>query len=61
MAYIVHIADAIAIMSGIGSGLDGMLYEIDETALQTLKLDENEMTEIMGESAEYVEKTTVDM
>jgi len=58
LANIIHVADAIAIMSGIGGGVDGLLYETDEAALEDLDLDSEEMSDIMGEAAEYVEKTS---
>ena len=58
LANIIHVADAIAIMSGIGGGVDGLLYALDETALGHLDLDSEEMEEIMGAAAEYVEETS---
>ena len=45
-------------MSGIGSGLDGMSYDIDDGALEFMDLNEDDMFDVMGEAAEYVEKTT---
>jgi len=58
LSYIVHAADAVAMMSGIGSGMDGLLYNLDEKAIELLKLDDADMNEIMGQVAEYVEKTS---
>ena len=58
LSYIVHMADAIAIMSGIGAGIDGLLYRIDDKALEHLRLDLDDVGEIMAEMADYVEKTT---
>ncbi len=58
LSYIVHLADAVAIMSGIGAGLDGMLYTIHGDALSRLRLKEDDLFDIMGEIACYVEKTT---
>ncbi len=57
LIYIVHAADAIALMSGIGAGMDGMMYEIDERAMESLELDGTQISELMAASAEYVEKT----
>ncbi len=58
LAYILHVADSIAMMSGIGTGVDGMLYEMDEKALDFLNLEMSYTQEVMGEVIEYVEKTT---
>lgn len=58
LSYIVHLADAVAIMSGIGAGLDGMLYTIHGDAMSRLRLKEDDLFDIMGEIACYVEKTT---
>jgi len=57
LAYIVHAADAIALMSGIGSGIDGMMYQIDPKAMEFLGLESTQISILMAESAEYVEKT----
>lgn len=54
---IIHIADVAAIMSGIGTGIDGMLYSIDPDALDLLKIGEEDLIEVMSNAAIYVEKT----
>ena len=54
---IIHIADAAAIMSGIGTGIDGMLYSMDPDALERLKIGEEDLNEVMGNAAIYVEQT----
>jgi len=61
LAYIVHVADAIALMSGIGAGLDGMLYRIDDDALRFLGLRDEDIHEIMIEMVEAVQKLTDEM
>jgi len=61
LAYILHVADSIAIMSGVGTGVDGMLYEMDEKALDFLNLKMSYIEEVMSEVIEYVEKTTADV
>ncbi len=58
LSFIVHMADAIAMMSGIGAGIDGMLYQLHPEAISILRLNPDEMASIMGQIAEYVEKTT---
>jgi len=50
-------ADAAAIMIGIGAGMDGMLYPIHERAGKILNLAGDDVPEIMAETAEYLEKT----
>jgi HD-like signal output (HDOD) protein len=57
LSYIIHMADAAAIMSGIGAGMDGMLYSLNENAMEFLKLGGDDIPEIMAETAEYIEKT----
>jgi putative nucleotidyltransferase with HDIG domain len=58
LTYIVHMADAIAIMSGIGTGMDGMLYSIHKEAMGFLNVAEDDVMEVMADVASYVEKTT---
>jgi len=57
MAYILHVADSIALMSGLGEGLDGMQYGMDQKAMAFLKLTESDIQEILPEALDYVEKT----
>ena len=57
LAHIIHVADVVAMMTGIGGGLDGMLYKIDDQAMSFLNLGHTEVTILMGGVAEYVEKT----
>lgn len=61
LSYIVHTADAITMMSGIGAGIDGMLYRMDENALEFLDLGDEDLTEIMVEVVESVQKIADDM
>jgi len=58
LAYILHIADSIALMCGLGEGIDGMKYEMDVKALEFLKLKDTDVQMIMGEVIEYIEQTT---
>jgi len=57
LAYVVHAADSIALMSGIGSGIDGMMYRIDKKAMEFLELDNESVSMYMAQAVEYVEKT----
>ncbi len=50
LAYIVHLADAVAMMTGLGLGIDGILYKMDEKALSFLGLTEEFLSEIMVEA-----------
>jgi HD-like signal output (HDOD) protein len=47
LAYIVHVADAIAMMTGLGLGVDGAFYEMDENAMKFLGLKEEVINDIM--------------
>ncbi|MCU0575933.1 MAG: HDOD domain-containing protein [Desulfobacterota bacterium] len=58
LSFIVHMADAIAIMSGIGAGIDGLLYAIHPEASKVLRLKGDDVSEIMGAIADIVDKTT---
>ncbi len=55
LAYIIHMADTIAMMTGLGLGIDGMLYRMDDTAREFLGLQEDDIDRIMGEVLEVVE------
>jgi HD-like signal output (HDOD) protein len=58
LAYILHVADAVAMQSGIGGGVDGMLYSIDAASLDFLNIDVGYAEGIMEQVVDYVEKTT---
>lgn len=58
LAYILHVADSVAMMSGIGGGVDGMLYEMDDEALDFLNIGDDDTEKIMAQVVDYVEKTT---
>lgn len=61
LTHIVHIADALAMMTGLGTGVDGMLYQMEEKSLVSVGIGEADVGEIMAEMAEYVEKAGGDM
>ena len=56
LAYIVHVADAIAMMTSLGMGIDGTLYQMDDTAMGFLNLREENLNDIMGQVLEAVQK-----
>ncbi len=55
LTYIVHLSDAIAMMSGIGIGYDGMLYKIDEHVFELLGIASADINPIMQEVVTSVE------
>ena len=61
LAYIVHVADSLSLMSGIGTGIDGMLYKMDSRALEYLKLPEESLAGIIEETVDSVQKITSQM
>ncbi|MFA5576505.1 MAG: HDOD domain-containing protein [Tissierellaceae bacterium] len=54
---IVHIADALTMMMGVGIGLDGLSYNFSETALVTLGLDEMEIQNIISAVSDLIKDT----
>ena len=61
LAYIVHVADSLSLMSGIGTGIDGMLYKMDSRALDYLKLPEDSIASIIEETVDSVQNITSQM
>lgn len=57
LANIVHAADAIALMSGIGAGMDGMMYQMDRKVMKSLQISGEEVGLYMAEAMEFVDKT----
>lgn len=58
LAYIVHVADATALMSGIGNGIDGTLYQIEENSMASLGLQEEILGEVMSHMLTATQKIT---
>ena len=48
-------------MSGIGTGIDGMLYKMDSKSMDILGLKEEDLGGIMEETVESVEKIAEQM
>lgn len=48
LAYIVHIADAVAMISGFGTGVDGTYYQLEEGSLAFLGFNDDHLGDIMG-------------
>ena len=61
LAYIIHVADSLSLMSGIGTGIDGMLYNMDSKALDYIGLPEDSLASIIEETVDSVEKIASQM
>ncbi len=59
LAYIVHVADAIAMMTGLGLGVDGAFYKMDENAMEFLGLKEELINDIMVEVLSAAQKISI--
>ncbi|MBN1669910.1 MAG: zinc-ribbon domain-containing protein [Kiritimatiellae bacterium] len=60
LAYVVHLADATAMMIGIGTGLDGMRYRLDSTAMPFLGIHDEHLSNVMSEAIDFTTRTTQD-
>ena len=56
LAYIIHVADAIAMMTGLGLGIDSTFYVMDERAIEFVGLNEGEINKVMTGIIESVKK-----
>lgn len=56
LAYIIHIADSIAMMTGLGMGIDSTFYVLDDKALDFIGLVEDDVSLIMAEIIEVTNK-----
>jgi HD-like signal output (HDOD) protein len=61
LAYIVHMADVIALMSGMGAGVDGMQYCMDQEAMAKLGMTSDDMSTVMIQIVEAVQTISADM
>jgi HD-like signal output (HDOD) protein len=61
LAYIVHMADVVAMMTGLGLGIDGLVYEADEAAMGFLGLQQEDLNNLMAEVLESVQKISDQM
>lgn len=61
LAYILHMADFIAMMSGIGTGVDGELYQLENGTMEFLGLQEEDIDGIQSEVVESVEDMMSEM
>lgn len=56
LAYIVHAADAVALMSGLGLGIDGTRYRMEDGTLAFLKLKDEDLGAVMGKMLSAAKK-----
>jgi HD-like signal output (HDOD) protein len=54
LTHIIHIADSLAMMSGLGAGIDGMAYEMDDQSMVLLGITEEDIPEVMEQMIEAV-------
>ncbi len=57
LGYIIHVADFIAMMSELASGIDASSYEMDDGAVEFLGLEKEELNKIMSQMVASVQKT----
>jgi HD-like signal output (HDOD) protein len=60
LTYIVHLADAISCMLGIGLGSDGLMYEFEENTLDVLGINKEDVESIMCELADKIQSEEKD-
>ena len=60
LTYIVHLADVISCMLGIGLGSDGLQYVFKENALDILGLKKDDVESIMSELADKIQSEEKD-
>ena len=61
LTYIVHMADGISLMTGLGLGIDGMMYQFEDNAMEFLGLQEQDLNSIMGDILTSVKKISDQM
>jgi HD-like signal output (HDOD) protein len=61
LTYVIHMADGISMMAGLGLGIDGMMYQFEDNAMEFLDLQEEDLNEIMADVLTSVEKISDQM
>ena len=56
LAAAVHLGDAMALMSGIATGMDGLMFGIESEALEILEVTQQDFLDIMADTVEAVDK-----
>lgn len=55
----VHVADAAMMMMGVGIGIDGLQYNLDDFALNQLEFDQQKMDALLNRISEYVNEAEI--
>lgn len=58
LAYIVHVADVVAMISGFGIGIDSTRYQLEEGSLAFLDINDDHLGDIMGHMLNAAKKIT---
>jgi len=61
LAYILHMADCIAMMNGYGTGNDSVMYQMEEGTLEFLAIQDKDLNTIQSQVLESVEKMLEEM
>jgi HD-like signal output (HDOD) protein len=61
LAYIVHMADVIAMMSGMGAGVDGLQYRMDSEVMANLGMSTDDMSTVLMQIVQAVQTISQDM
>ena len=61
LAYILHMADFIATMAGLGANADGMRYHLEDGTMEFLNIKEEEFDGIKDDVVESVAEMLADM
>jgi hypothetical protein len=55
----VHISDAAMMMMGVGIGIDGLQYSLNEFALEKLDFNQQKMDALIAKISEYVNEAEI--
>jgi putative nucleotidyltransferase with HDIG domain len=59
IASCVHVADAAMLMMGVGIGIDGLQYSLNEFALEQLNFNQQKMEDLITRISEYVNEAEI--
>ncbi len=60
MAYVLHLSDYVATISGLGLGSDDLLYHLEDGTLSFLNIRQKEITDLLSQVVEAVEHLVAD-
>ena len=61
LAHIIHLADFISVTGGSETGVEGVLYEMDEGTMEFLSLEDDDISDITDQVFRYVDSITEKM